>query len=343
LQGDEQVDYHQLYIFTWDAIKDSVLGVYKIAPNEVEVDYVGMSPLGNWVIIGGDPWNGGNLVGQVMANIELTQFHIFGSIGHSDVGIDTDGNEVLVGQNTETDYIDLMPFNFNTQSIPLVRLFYANDSPYGMQSGVHISCNVPGYCVVSTYIEPGLQEQNWLDRSIILIKLDRQNPQAFYLAKIYNTTGSYWEETHATISKDGSKVVWASNWNQNVGLEHIFLMQLNMPPNWKQLTTGVKNEQIAKPEDFQLMQNYPNPFNPQTTIQFEIPFNGKLKINMELHIYNLQGELIRTLMNEEKEPGIYQIRWDGLDEHNSKVATGIYLYQIRASKFNATKKMILMK
>jgi hypothetical protein len=343
LQGDEQVDYHQLYIFTWDAIKDSVLGVYKIAPNEVEVDYVGMSPLGNWVIIGGDPWNGGNLVGQVMANIELTQFHSFGSIGHSDVGIDTDGNEVLVGQNTETDYIDLMPFNFNTQSIPLVRLFYANDSPYGMQSGVHISCNVPGYCVVSTYIEPGLQEQNWLDRSIILIKLDRQNPQAFYLAKIYNTTGSYWEETHATISNDGSKVVWASNWNQNVGLEHIFLMQLNMPPNWKQLTTGVKNEQIAKPEDFQLMQNYPNPFNPQTTIQFEIPFNGKLKINMELHIYNLQGELIRTLMNEEKEPGIYQIRWDGLDEHNSKVATGIYLYQIRASKFNATKKMILMK
>jgi len=343
LQGDEQVDYNQRYIFTWDATEDSIIGVYEIAPNEVEVDYVGMSSLGNWVVIGGDPWNGGNLVGQVIANKELTQFHNFGAIGHSDVGIDTDGNEVLVGQNTETDYIDLIPFDFNAQPIPLVRLFYASDSPYGFQSGVHISCNVPGYCVVSTYIEPGLQEQNWLDRTIILITLDRQKPRAFNLTKIYNTTGSYWEETHATITNDGSKVVWASNWNQNVGQEKVFLMQLNMPPNWKQLTTGIKDVPILKPENVQLMQNYPNPFNPETTIQFEIPFTGKHIVKVELSIYNLQGELIRTLLNEEKSSGIYQVHWDGLNEAGNRMATGIYLYRIRADEFDATKKMILMK
>jgi hypothetical protein len=113
------------------------------------------------------------------------------------------------------------------------------------------------------------------------------------------------------------------------------------------ITVNLLNHRVsfnpALPSTMALHQNYPNPFNPNTTIQFEIPFTGKHIVKVELRIYNLQGELICTLMNEEKEPGIYQIQWDGLDESSSKVATGIYLYQIRASEFNATKKMILMK
>jgi hypothetical protein len=99
---------------------------------------------------------------------------------------------------------------------------------------VHISCNTSGYCVISTEISLGLAEQNWFDRTITLVKLDRSNPRVFYLAKVYGTTGAYWEETHGTISNDGSKVVWATNWNQNVGQEQVFLMQLDMPAktNW---------------------------------------------------------------------------------------------------------------
>lgn len=64
--------------------------------------------------------------------------------------------------------------------------------------------------MISTYIEPGLQEKNWLDRSIILVRLERQNPHAFYLAKVYGTTRTYWEETHATITNNGSRVVLPS-------------------------------------------------------------------------------------------------------------------------------------
>lgn len=248
LQGTNE-DYRVRYIFTWDRQQDKVLGVYPIPSSEAEIDWVGMSPLGNWVLIGGDPWNGGNLTGLTMANKELTQFHRLDyATAHSDVGLDSNGNEVIVMQNARTDYIDLIPIDLNTQPIlesggsyentnrtPIVRLFYSSESPYGLQSGVHISCNVPGYCVVSTYIEPGLQEQNWLDRTIILVRLDRQNPRAFYLAKVYGTYGTYWEETHATITNDGSKVVWASNWNRSVGEEKVFLMQLDMPPNWEEL------------------------------------------------------------------------------------------------------------
>jgi len=241
LQGDTVV-----YLFTWDRQLDQVPGICQLSTVEADlVDYVGMSPLGNYAIIGADPSDTATIAGLMMANRELTQLHKLGyAIGHSDVGLDSDGNEVIVGQNTWTDYIELTPIDFSTSPvenpagyggsgcIPLIRLFYDNQSPYGFQSGVHISCNYPGYAVVSTYIEPALPEQNWLDRSIVLVKLNRVQPRVSYLAKVHNTTQAYWEETHATITNDGKKVVWASNWDQNVGQEQMFLMQLDMPANW---------------------------------------------------------------------------------------------------------------
>ena len=108
--------------------------------------------------------------------------------------------------------------------------------------------------------------------------------------------------------------------------------------------TGIEPlNELTRPETFSLYQNYPNPFNPNTTIQFEIPFTGKEMAKVELRIYNVQGELIRTLVNEEKSPGIYQAHWDGLNETGNPVASGIYLYQFRAGDFNHTRKMILMK
>ena len=108
--------------------------------------------------------------------------------------------------------------------------------------------------------------------------------------------------------------------------------------------TNVENlAESNSPETFSLSQNYPNPFNPNTTIQFDIPFTGKQMIKVQLRIYNLSGELIRTLVNEEKSPGIYQVHWDGMDETGNQVASGIYLCQFRAGDFNHSRKMILMK
>jgi hypothetical protein len=178
------------------------------------------------------------------------------------VGLDIEGNEIIVMQNNRTDYIDLLPLDWNTRPIlesggsyagtnriPLIRLFYDAQSAHGLNSGVHISCNVPGYCVVSTYISPEVPEQNWLDRAIVLVRLDRNNPRVFYLAKLYGTTGGYWEESHGTISTDGSKVVWASNWNQNVGSEQVFLMQLDMPAGWRGPVPDIKGNNTDGPID----------------------------------------------------------------------------------------------
>jgi hypothetical protein len=251
IQGSND-DYRARYLVTWDRQLDQIPGLYTLPQNESVIDWAGMSPKGNWVLIGGDFDNGGNLVGLTMANRELTQFHRLDyATAHSDVGLDTQGNEVIIMQNVRTDYIDLIPLDPNTKPIlvngggydgtnrtPLVRLFSDSTSPYGLNSGVHISCNFPGYCAVSTYIAPNLPEQNWLDRTIVLVTLDRLHPRAFYLAKVYGTTAQYWEETHATISNDGSKIVWATNWNQNVGQEKVWLMQLNMPTGWVNTLDG---------------------------------------------------------------------------------------------------------
>lgn len=245
LQGTSG-EYRPQYLFTWDRQQDQVLGVYSIPVNESRIDWVGMSTLGGWVLIGGDWDNGGNLAGLTMADLALTQFHRLDySTAHSDVGLDVDGNEVIVMQNILTDYIDLIPLETatqpilqaggsyaNTNRVPLTRLYYDANSPLGLNSGIHISCNFPGYCVVSTFIDPNLPEQNWLDRTVTLVRLDRANPEVFFLAKVHGTNGAYWEETQASITTDGTRVVWATNWNQDIGQERVWLAELTMPTGW---------------------------------------------------------------------------------------------------------------
>ncbi len=91
-------------------------------------------------------------------------------------------------------------------------------------------------------------------------------------------------------------------------------------------------------DDFKLAQNYPNPFNPVTIIFFESP----KAVQIILAIYNLRGQLIRTLVSEAL-PGRQQVIWDGRDNNGRDVASGIYIYKLNAGKLTATKKMILLQ
>jgi hypothetical protein len=99
------------------------------------------------------------------------------------------------------------------------------------------------------------------------------------------------------------------------------------------LVTGV-SEKNSLPTVYSLMQNYPNPFNPTTTINYDLPNQS----NVNLKIYNIVGEEVATLINEEQNAGRYQIQWDA-----SRLASGIYFYKLRAGSFVETKKMILIK
>jgi hypothetical protein len=95
---------------------------------------------------------------------------------------------------------------------------------------------------------------------------------------------------------------------------------------------------------FRLCQNYPNPFNSATSIQYKVPVAGSEGYaHVSLRIYNIRGQLVRLLVDEDKEPGAYRIIWDGKDNHGQQVASGIYLYRITAGDFKQTRKMVVLK
>ena len=105
-----------------------------------------------------------------------------------------------------------------------------------------------------------------------------------------------------------------------------------------QSTVGIDNFSIQNIIDCKLT-NYPNPFNPTTTIDFSIPKDS----GINLSIYNLKGQKVKTLLNEYKEAGKHQVVWNGRDESNKRAASGLYLYKIISGKETVTRKMLLLK
>jgi hypothetical protein len=103
------------------------------------------------------------------------------------------------------------------------------------------------------------------------------------------------------------------------------------------IPTGVEDENM--PFRFHLDHNYPNPFNPTTTIRYEV---GKLA-DISLKIYNVRGQLVRTLVNAKQAPGQHQVVWDGNDNMGFRVSSGLYIYQYSAGDFLRTYKMMLIK
>jgi flagellar hook assembly protein FlgD len=91
-----------------------------------------------------------------------------------------------------------------------------------------------------------------------------------------------------------------------------------------------------------LISNYPNPFNSSTFIVFTIPYD-LTNANTELKIYNVQGSLIATLINQPLAAGNYIIKWEGKNQNNSDVSSGIYFYSIKVGDRSKSGKMNLLK
>jgi len=102
--------------------------------------------------------------------------------------------------------------------------------------------------------------------------------------------------------------------------------------------TSVDNEPVI-PTKFEVEQNYPNPFNPTTTIRFALP----QATFVTLKIYNMLGQLVKTLINEQKNAGTFNVRWRGDNSSGLKVSSGTYIYRVIAGPNIVTKKMILLK
>jgi flagellar hook assembly protein FlgD len=89
-----------------------------------------------------------------------------------------------------------------------------------------------------------------------------------------------------------------------------------------------------------LEQNFPNPFNPTTTIAFHVPDGGAA---IELGVYNVAGERVRTLLAEEMSPGRKTVIWNGLNDHGERASSGVYFVRLTSDATKLTKKVVLLK
>ena len=93
------------------------------------------------------------------------------------------------------------------------------------------------------------------------------------------------------------------------------------------------------PSEYKVSQNYPNPFNPSTIIEYDLPVESAVK----LEIYNIVGQRMITLVDEVQQAGSWKVRWDGTDHSGARVASGLYLYRFVTPDAVLTKKMLLLK
>tara|TARA_B100000586_G_scaffold199849_1_gene148097 strand:- start:691 stop:3738 length:3048 start_codon:yes stop_codon:yes gene_type:complete len=98
-------------------------------------------------------------------------------------------------------------------------------------------------------------------------------------------------------------------------------------------------EEAGIPDVFALHQNYPNPFNPLTTIMYDVPEQGMVK----MEIYDLLGRKVNTLVNHSHKPGYHAVIWNGTNEYGKQLSSGMYFYYIQAGDFRSVKKLMLVK
>jgi len=98
--------------------------------------------------------------------------------------------------------------------------------------------------------------------------------------------------------------------------------------------TGVEEQREALPTCFALGQNYPNPFNPSTTIKYELPRTSQVTLN----VYDILGRQVSVLVNERREAGVHEVKFDGRG-----LSSGVYFYRIQAGEFVATQRLLLLR
>jgi hypothetical protein len=102
------------------------------------------------------------------------------------------------------------------------------------------------------------------------------------------------------------------------------------------MMTAVSREQ--RPE-FLLEQNYPNPFNPSTTIPFDTPSSGRVRVE----IFDVHGRLVRALIDQSMPAGAHAITWDGRDDAGNTARSGVYFYRLEANGTTEARKMVILK
>ena len=148
----------------------------------------------------------------------------------------------------------------------------------------------------------------------------------------------------------GDLTCWTFETNFDAGATvyyHIKLIRDELESNWSDVASFTPlpvdvdddDEGSLRPITFALHPNYPNPFNPETQIAFDLPRRSQVL----LRVFNIKGELVRTLHNSVLGSGSHVVVWDGRDRRGKPVASGVYVYQLKAAESMMSRKMVLLR
>jgi hypothetical protein len=342
-----------MYSYTTGVITFKDIVVYDIATNTItkklqlppvlaDFDWVSISPLGNYVVVDYATSDTGRNNGVEVYDRQLNfRWQKPLGAGHSDLGVDGNGDEVLV--------IDYYDGDLNKSFVKQFRLSDSKETTLLEVSphfDMHISCrneSLRGWCFISTFdFVSRLTDDStsWLpfEDEVFALKMDGSGDVmrlAHHHSRRYSPTtpdmdsSVYYAEPHATVSRRAERVLFGSNWRDRV--ESDSSLDSYVVSFKKSVGIAISK---SVPREPALLQNYPNPFNPTTNFRFRIS-------NLEfvtLKIFDVLGREVATLVNEVRPAGVYTVRWDA-----SSLPSGVYLYRLRAGDFVNTKKLLLVK
>ncbi|MBC8400806.1 MAG: T9SS type A sorting domain-containing protein, partial [Candidatus Marinimicrobia bacterium] len=169
--------------------------------------------------------------------------------------------------------------------------------------------------------------------------------------KVSDGTGEVWIDHDSYIIED----LWTDNGFPDIGTEidsirgwvyhhfgaYVDSTTYKLVPLWESdiaiTIVGIDND--LQPESYALYKNYPNPFNPETQIQFRLGTVEKVT----MVIYDIMGRQVRTLVKDNFSAGLHSVTWDGKNNKGAAVASGMYIYRIKAGSFTSSQKMLLLR
>jgi hypothetical protein len=330
-------------IVVYDIVADSIISKLALPPTLTDFDWVSISPLGNYVVVDYATENTGRFEGVEVYDKKLNFIwqKPLGA-GHSDLGTDEDGNEILVFHfyDSEANCYFIKKFRLSDgKETSLLELSWQFD--------LHISCRNearPEWCFISTFDDESRltdDSLSWLpfEDEIFALKLDGSGEVqriAHHHSRRFSSTtpdrdhSVYWAEPHATISRKGERILFGSNWREKVEEDSSVDTYIVDFRSW----VGVKDEDHQFLKEICLEQNYPNPFNPKTKISYSLAIPAQV----QLTVCNMFGQQVALLDEGLKPAGNFSV-----DFNADNLPSGIYYYRLQCGNRQETRQMILIK
>jgi hypothetical protein len=217
----EDADFVTRWIFTYDLERQTVVGGIR-APEDP--DHVSMSPSGAWCVASFDSSRGIVAYSRDFGTVR----QLAGKGEHSDIAVDSNGDDVFVAIDYQSDRGDVYMYNLRTGRRTVLFPTYLQ----GSATAIHFSGKAfarPGWVLASTYMDDGGPKQ-WLHAKIFAVEL-RADPRVLNIAHHHSVSNGYWTEPHASVNRDFSRVIFNSNWGRDDATD-VDAYVVELPPHW---------------------------------------------------------------------------------------------------------------